>query len=876
MEPQGTNIELGDWITVYSTEDPVTGDVVYRDNKLIRVKPKSSRSTAKEWKLDEYGDFLEEYNVYLVQIHIKSDYYHFSAMLGVEPGEKVEFYTKEGEQLSIIDGVPVVDPDTNENLAEVQGIIATDEEDALVLTSGLKIQFQCVGPPNPIAVIVPAIPPSEDEQPNVSLAEENKAAAEEIQREVTLEELLLEIQPSSVIEQIPTSERYFPDSVQRQEMYSSFVDDLPPEKQKNLKALRSVSQRIEYILALKQSTVKLNIANKPIGAQKSSFNTLKEVTDEVKNSYIPACVPIYDVKKTLYMDKRQLSTDEYLDFHYIMDVEHISARRNESYTKGEFVTDGNTFYNYLDTLFATDQHPYSSKAGERENILYDQEAFIAPSPGEVRKGFKAGLPVGYLQYGPFKKTNFTALTDDYLSTVDIRSAVFLAAEKAVKNKGIPAGTLSIPADQVSITGYVMLDTPTILMTRTIANIPSIMTRIQIADYQSLNRRSNLEDIKPMNVTESTSDNHTITIPKELVSQATDQWWTTWVENNMRRFIAPIHGFSLASPLLSIMLDSFVPNRSDFPAALQTEVWKFIQRNMNLWLQANSLSRERIMKTLAEGPPGETMPSMIEDPATLNDTVRKDTVLSGLFKNIAERETTLAKNTQVIMNDLEKSYGWDAFIQYANIVTILEGREAAFDPKFQKDKLLEIIRAEQNRNQIEAIRIEAFMSKPEINSCPHTKYLTAVKKTKSRDQVRYIELFQQFLNKFQGDKKGNWIICKECKKECVCVHEVMTLNEALHPGRSLSLHKKLIIEFGGPVFEGNYTCRNCGEPIQSIEYDNSLEYDDDGRPLSGRAVINDADLTKEVDLTEIISKKEQTFAVGRRQLQNGFSEKIKKS
>ena len=861
MENQGENIELGDWITIHSLEDPVTGDVVYRDNKIIRIKPKHSRSTAIEWKLDENGDFLEEYGVYLVQVHTNSEYYHFAAMIGVEPGEKLEFYTKDGEQLSIIDGVSIVDPETNESSAILQEIIATETEDAILLTNGLKISFQFIGPQPPIAVIVPAIPPPSEEEVAQDQTAEAKEAAEEAQREMTLEELLLEIQPSSMIEEIPTAERYFPDSVQRQEMYSSFVDDLSPDKQKNLRALRAVSQKIEYLLALKQSTVKLNLANKPIGAQKSSFDTLKEVTDEVKNSYIPACVPIYDVKKSIYLDKRQVSTDDYLDFNYIMDVEHISARRTEQYEKGEYVTNGNTFYDYINTLFQSDHHPYVTKAGvERhpENILYDQEAFLAPLPGEVRKGFKSGLTVGYVPKGPFAKDKFIPVTDDNLSTVDIRTGKFLASEKAGKNKGIPAGTISVPADQVSVAGYVMLDTPTILQTRTLTNIPSIMTRIQIADYQSMHRKENLEDLDPISVTESTSDNHTVTIPKDLISQATSEWWTTWVENNMRRTIAPIHGFSPASTLLSVMLDSFVPNRSDFPAALQAEVWKFVQRNMDLWLQANAITRERILKKLAEGGfSGETFSQMIEDPATLNETVRKDTILSGLFKNINERETTLAKNTQVIMNELQKSYGSEAFIQYANIVAILEGREAAFDPKFQKDKLLEIIRANQNRNEIEALRVQAFMSKPEVNSCAHVKYLTAVKKVRKRDQVKYIELFQQFLNKFQGEKKGNWVHCRECKKECVCVHELMLLNEALHPGRALSLHKKLLIEFGGPVFEGNFTCRNCGEGIQSIEYDNSLEYDDEGRPLSGRAVITD-DGPKEIDLTEIISKKEQFF------------------
>ena len=51
----------------------------------------------KEYLLDEYGDFKEEYGIYSILNHRSSEYYHFSAMLGVQPGETVEFYTLDGE-----------------------------------------------------------------------------------------------------------------------------------------------------------------------------------------------------------------------------------------------------------------------------------------------------------------------------------------------------------------------------------------------------------------------------------------------------------------------------------------------------------------------------------------------------------------------------------------------------------------------------------------------------------------------------------------------------------------------------------------------------------------------------------------------------------
>ena len=47
--------------------------------------------------LDEYGDFKEEYGIYSILNHRSSEFFHFSAMLGVQPGETVEFYTLDGE-----------------------------------------------------------------------------------------------------------------------------------------------------------------------------------------------------------------------------------------------------------------------------------------------------------------------------------------------------------------------------------------------------------------------------------------------------------------------------------------------------------------------------------------------------------------------------------------------------------------------------------------------------------------------------------------------------------------------------------------------------------------------------------------------------------
>ena len=857
---EAPNIELGDWISITSTENPegLTGDVIYRDKERIRIKYKQSRTHGKEYLLDEYGDFKEEYGIYSILNHRSSEFFHFSAMLGVQPGETVEFYTLDGEPA-------VINAETKETSGIVSQLIATETEDALILQSGVRLDFNGLGPdPNSeVAIIVPAMPKDEggEQASDEQLSQQQQEEKETMFQFQSIDQLLREIMPTSVIEEVPSAERFYPDAIQRQDMYSDFVLDLTAEKQKNIKALREVSQLTEYLLALKQSTVKLNVASRPIGAQKSTFDSLADVTNEVASSYIPACVPIYDVKKTLYLDTKQESPHQNLVFKSLLHVEHEAHKRTTLYEGGLMPANGLAFYSYLDSIFQSDLHPYTAAdrdGAQRETVAYEQEGYLAPEPGSTRFALPKTSVKGYLSSFDHKRHfAFTPLDKEYVNSLTVQTARFLPSVRAVTNKGIPAGTVSQPADQVITTGYVILDTPTIIHARTLANIPSLMTRIQIADYQHDKKVQHLETIDSVAVAEANAETHALFFTKDEVDRATPEFWQVWIRNNLYRTLSPIHAFSPASPLLAVLLDAFVPNRSDYPKALQDEVWRFIDSNITQWIQASGASRQRIQKKLADGggASGESYAPIIENPNTLNERVINDTFLNILVRRINEKETILKNNPQVLLNEFEKGFGTEAYIHYITILTKLDNRETAFDYDFLRQKLDDIIHSEQNHNNLLAVQVKSNASKPEINTCPHVRALVGVRRalSRTRDVATYIELFNAFLAKFRGPREGNWMKCEVCKKQLVCLHEISILREALHPGRSQSIHRTLLLEFGGPVFESHYTCKNCGIPIDEIEYDTHLEYNDEGQAISGRSVIKE-DAKKE-SLEEIVSRKE---------------------
>jgi hypothetical protein len=49
-------------------------------------------------------------------------------------------------------------------------------------------------------------------------------------------------------------------------------------------------------------------------------------------------------------------------------------------------------------------------------------------------------------------------------------------------------------------------------------------------------------------------------------------------------------------------------------------------------------------------------------------------------------------------------------------------------------------------------------------------------------------------------------------------------------------KQILVKYGGERFEGKITCRNCGQAIQDIDYDEHVEFDDNGRAIVEASVL----------------------------------------
>jgi hypothetical protein len=140
--------------------------------------------------------------------------------------------------------------------------------------------------------------------------------------------------------------------------------------------------------------------------------------------------------------------------------------------------------------------------------------------------------------------------------------------------------------------------------------------------------------------------------------------------------------------------------------------------------------------------------------------------------------------------------------------------------------------------------------PEINPCPHVKKLTQIRKVS--DDNRRLPLLADFIRKFKGGREDNWITCRVCDTHLVCHHELLQLQQFIHPREFDAIQKQIVLTYAGGRFGSKYICRNCGLPISTLDYDHNIEFDDSGKPMSGRDVIVDTDAINEEEIMKSLS------------------------
>jgi hypothetical protein len=106
----------------------------------------------------------------------------------------------------------------------------------------------------------------------------------------------------------------------------------------------------------------------------------------------------------------------------------------------------------------------------------------------------------------------------------------------------------------------------------------------------------------------------------------------------------------------------------------------------------------------------------------------------------------------------------------------------------------------------------------------------------KDLTKRMLLLRKLYENYHKGEKGNWYTCVDCDKPLMCKHEYLQIQQFLHPNESKVLYKNLLLNFSGGQFQGHYICKGCGQAISEIEYDDNVEFDDNGVPKVGHAPL----------------------------------------
>lgn len=151
--------------------------------------------------------------------------------------------------------------------------------------------------------------------------------------------------------------------------------------------------------------------------------------------------------------------------------------------------------------------------------------------------------------------------------------------------------------------------------------------------------------------------------------------------------------------------------------------------------------------------------------------------------------------------------------------------------------------------------------PQPNPCEHTDILTQIRKIK--DSTERIQALTKFVQEYKGGREENWILCggrpgvPGCGQHLICHHELLQIQQYLHPREHQAIQKEIVLGYAGGTFGKNYICRNCGLPIAEMEYDMHVEFDDEGKPLMGRSELVDQEEADKKDLEELFGTDYET-------------------
>lgn len=818
-------IELGDRVIIDSSKyGRTTGYVYYRDGDLISVLPDGVSNMLHDFPVEQTDESEE-----------------FDADLGVTASyviDKRKFDTFV-EQQDFRVGQTVETIASNGDLDKAFKIVEVDQEnDAITLEDETgateKVEFGFIGIPRDESFVIirtrqipiPVGPSADNVQENQKEFEPSSEIEGEIRQEGEEEDEEVEapkkrvqivgyvtLTKANVYKEAPPSQQRFPDTLQKTDALNDFLNMLDPLLQKDQKAVRAVRILVETLFYLKQATIAYNEDGSIRGQQEVSASTIADLIGKVN---VPLGRPILDVAKKLYSDPEELEEDAEVnnqgDEYYFENFQAELAQMVQNSSPivssamagapgGQIIRHWNDTASFLKKYLST--WASNNNAEPLWKAIEDSEFFRSEPPELDTANVPGYLPT--LEEGvfpPFSDIPFgleRALGATYRKGQERKKQILVPEESATMKSYLIFPQKVVAQLGTTRSGSLIMDSGRSQMP------PKTMRQIleEVGDPQEVGTS---QDLILLDVDGSTLGNIPLKDYIEGLSVPSLGLGDTFATLEQ----LGIDNLELTPELVEVLQTKIESYQSQLLSSLAT-LRELLGKESEKESEQNPFLDESAMENLEDGARAE--PILVED---MNTFEKLNPVLSK--SDIAKIAYLLRKHS-------------DYFQVAAGKNSVYTARERM---RATRSMFLESLHIASLLKQNKA---NAGLA-PIPNNCEHVAKLVTIRKI--YDDTERFQLLTKFFAKYQGDRDGNWINCNLCEKHLMCLHERLQIQAFLNPVEKDTIHKEIVLNFAGGQFQGAYICRNCGQAIRDIDFDTNLEYDDEGKPMVGRAVLVDKD------------------------------------
>lgn len=855
---EDVGLELGDFIQVKSNRadiETVNGLIYYIDDTRISIleEGKSRKLVVFDMEEDSEGNmtFKEEYEITSIEIQEKRLLPSFVAQRGMAKDMMVETFTAEGDALNTY---TIVTVDEERDYAEFK------DEAGEVLQ--LNFAFQGIprgGSDAPFDVLRVIEPPKKEE------TVPNEAAPGEIKEEYLDFEFLDDLEAPDDEEEVtglfqgtlkPEWERIYTDDEQLNDMLRERIRELDPAAQRSTKRIREVTRLVWSMMALRNDVTRY-MASQPVGRKPVAFNTLVELLEKTQ---FPLAKQILQLAKAIYVDHTYIQLpasgryvkgqdpltvpDPQIVLQYLHDVllkgdEYLDLQLKDGLVTAEIQGGGlirkiprwitiwqgffNKFFKVIQPL---------SEGDDLVDVKHDQDYFRYDLPkDDEQPDTTTGFDVLNADRDTIvKASDLSKVSYSYGRVLGPRQGRY--GEGGLTHKIEDAdsaeikGHLIFPLKYLRDLGYIRsgllamdigfgMTPPTIMK--------DILKSTEIVDFP--------ESSKIISVSFDGSTLGNVEIADWLKGQAL-------YGPGIGALMPPLRSFGLLHAEFTmgqkLVLDDKV---SIYRAAVKKMLKEF--RDV---IKAQREARKPI-KTI----------NLLDDieVAKLISSITDETSGEPILKELLS-DFTLRHPSYFRFDVAKFAY---MYVYYPDLLI----NTLAQNPDVAKERL----RAERDlyiRGVLDTLEEEKKLqdagAPPTPNPCQHVKDLFKIRGIENNTER--MMAFNKFIRLYKLKKENHWLWCNvgEHPHHLVCEHEYLLLEEFLRPKEKEVLHKELILKFSGGKFGGQYICKQCGQPIADYEYDTSLEFDDQGRPMSGRDVLVDQDQVENEILISAVTRDDE--------------------